>query len=187
MASHRSLIICSGVSALIFITITSTFVILFFTVFKPRDPQVFLHDITVKNINFSFFPALSLNATATLVVTIRNQNYGSFRYNTSTAYIYYHGDLVADAPVKPDEVPARKYHNVSTTVTIDGAKVIANPDFLIEYKNGTLTLTSSMALEGKVRVFKVFKHHAVVHSTCEIFVFVKTQTVGSVCHSKLKI
>ena len=58
------------------------------------------------------------NVSLGLVVTVDNPNYGGFKYKNNTVYINYRGNLVAEAPIENDLIPARAKHNISTTVII---------------------------------------------------------------------
>lgn len=62
---------------------------MFFTIFKPKQPQVTAHPANLENIEFQIYPP-SLNVTLGLVVSIENRNYAwELQIKETTAYIGY--------------------------------------------------------------------------------------------------
>ncbi|KAF9593970.1 hypothetical protein IFM89_026513 [Coptis chinensis] len=155
--SRRCLKLCCAWTALVLGILIITLVILYFTVLKPKQPQSIAYPATLKNIEFSIFPALKLNITFGFVVTIINQNYGSFAYKNATAYVSYRGGLVGEAPIIGDKMPARGRLNISSTIEITADKLIINPNFWMDVNSGSLNFSSSTNLKGKVNAFNIFK------------------------------
>ncbi|KAF6137426.1 hypothetical protein GIB67_009902 [Kingdonia uniflora] len=187
-STRRPLKIYCGISAIFFIIILVILIVIFLTLLRPKQPGVTANSITLKHFDAEVFPAFGLNVTLALVLTINNhRNYGSFKYDNTTAYLSYHGEVIAEAPLEGDLIPARSKHNISTTVDIGVDKLVESPYFLNESSQGVLNFTSVTTLRGIVRVFKVFHLHAVAHSTCEVALFLKLETVDSICTSKLKL
>ncbi|OVA16181.1 Late embryogenesis abundant protein [Macleaya cordata] len=145
------------------------------------------HPVKLTKIHFGVFPVLRLNVTLALVVTINNRNYASFKYKNTTTYVTYRGNVVAEAPIESDDIRARSKHNISTSVEIFADKLVLDPHFWIDLSVGSLNFTTSTTLEGKVNLFKILKLHATTSSTCDISLFVKSQTVDSICNSKTKL
>ncbi|KAK9285674.1 hypothetical protein L1049_024873 [Liquidambar formosana] len=185
--SRRGLKICCGVTAIFLIIVVIISVTLSLTIFKPKQPQVTAHPTSLENIQFTVVPVPSLNITLGMMVSIENQNYGSFKYKNTTAYVNYHGALVAEVPMEHDKVPARGKVNITTSVEIMGDKLISSPYFWDDVAAGCLNLTSMATLHGKVSVLKILKIRATAFSTCEISVFVQSQNIKSNCQSKIKL
>ncbi|KAL5698290.1 hypothetical protein ACHQM5_029349 [Ranunculus cassubicifolius] len=160
--------------------------ILYFTVLKPKEPYITAYPVTLENIDFSVFPSLKLNIALGLMVTVKNRNYGSFRYKDTTSYISYRGGVVAQAPIIGAKIPAHGDYSISTSVQIYADKLVINPYFWSDLNSGDFKFSSLTVFKGKVNVFNIFKVHATARSMCEISVFVKTQTVYSTCNSNLK-
>nr|KYP67357.1 hypothetical protein KK1_013685 [Cajanus cajan] len=186
MRCSRGLKICCGVAAIILIIFIVVLVVLFFTVFKPKDPDINLQSVKLEHFSLEVFPALALNVSLGTVVTVDNPNHGSFTYQNSTAYIYYRGNLVAEAPLHEDTIPARKDHNISTTVTIfvDAEKFQDLPN---DNERGVVEFTSTTTLVGKVKVLlDLFKIKATSYSICHLSLFVRDQSINSTCNSEIK-
>ncbi|XVE51151.1 hypothetical protein DITRI_Ditri02bG0016000 [Diplodiscus trichospermus] len=162
-------------------------VTLCFTLFKPKDPKVTPQSATLESINLVVFPAIKGNVSLGLVLTVYNPNYGGFKYENSTAFINYRGNLVAEASIENDSIPARAKHNISTTVIIFADKLAADLNFLPDFFSGVLNFTSSTTLHGKANVFNVLKLKASSSSSCNISILVQTQSVDSICNSKIRL
>ncbi|KAJ4840773.1 hypothetical protein Tsubulata_021340 [Turnera subulata] len=184
----RGLKICALVTALFVVIIAVVLIILYFTVFKPRQPTITPQPVILENFRWSFFPIEVLNITLGIAVTIDNHNYGSFKYDNSTAYLSYDGNVIGEAPVAADKIPARGKHNVSTTLTIYGDKLLKDDKFKRELFLGSiLNFTSASTLHGKVTVLKLFKAKATSFTTCNVSIFVQDLGAESVCKSKVRL
>ncbi|KAL4628472.1 hypothetical protein ACB092_05G240900, partial [Castanea dentata] len=108
--------ICCGVTAILLITFIVVMIILYFTILKPKNPEITSQPGVLEHYELMVIPAIKLNVSLGIVVTVNNRNYGGFEYQNSTTYVTYRGDVVAEAPIQADTIPARRKHNISTTV-----------------------------------------------------------------------
>ncbi|KAE9457789.1 hypothetical protein C3L33_10298, partial [Rhododendron williamsianum] len=185
--SPKGLKICCATTFVLLIVFTIVCVTLYFTMFKPKQPQVTAHPVSLENIEVRIFPAFSLNVTIGLVVTINNRNYGSFKYQNSTSYVDYHGTNIAEVPIEGETVPARRKLNLSTYANVAADKLITNSHFLSDLIAGSFNLTSTATLHGKATALKIFKHKAKILNTCDISIFIHNQSLESNCYSKIKL
>ncbi|XP_062103077.1 uncharacterized protein LOC133814088 [Humulus lupulus] len=185
---RRGLIICCSVTAVVLIMITAVLTALCFTIFKPREPEITANFAGLEDIDYSFSSNLTLNATIDMIITIDNRkNYGSFKFKNATAYVYYHGDVVAEAQIEHNLVPARGKVNMTSSADFMISKVILNPNFVADVISGSLHLTSTSSLHGKVILFKILKMHAKAFSSCDISFNVTGRDVQTICKSKIKL
>ncbi|PON83865.1 Late embryogenesis abundant protein [Trema orientale] len=187
-SSHRrGLIVCCGVTALVLILAASVVTALAFTVFKPKEPEITADPAGLENIHYTISPNTT-NVTLDMIITIDNgKNYGSFKFQNTTAHVNYRGDLVAEVPIMHGLVPARGKLNITSSADFMLGKVISNPRFFEDFLNGSLNLTSTTTMHGRVSLFKVIKIRATAFSTCDISFFVIDREVQSKCKSKLKL
>lgn len=183
--SRKCLKICCGVTALIIIIFIIVAVVLFLTILKPKQPKISTESVTLQQIRFFPFPFF-LNVSLGIVVRVDNRNYGSFKYQNSTAYISYRGTVVAEAPIENDTIPARKKHDISTTMVINGEKLASNPSLAVDVLSGRLNFTSATTLHGKATVLKLLKVKATSYSTCDISLVLLAQNITTVCDTKVK-
>ncbi|XVF27826.1 hypothetical protein REPUB_Repub14bG0142600 [Reevesia pubescens] len=119
-----------------FIIVVVVLVTLCFTLFKPpKTPKIIPQSVILESIDLIVFPGIKGNISLGLVVTVDNPNYGGFKYKNTIAYISYCGNLVAEAPIQNDSIPARSKHNISTTVIIFAEKLATDPNFFNDSLN----------------------------------------------------
>ncbi|KAF5781224.1 hypothetical protein HanXRQr2_Chr11g0480971 [Helianthus annuus] len=183
--SRKCLKICCGVTIAVTFIFIVVSIVLYFTVFKPKDPQITAHPTNLENLHVQLYPNVSINATIVLNLTINNRNYGSFKFKDSIAYVYYRGLLIAEVPVEHSEVPARGSFSMTAYANITGGKMALDPNFYSDIATGHLNFTSTSIMHGKVGVLKIIKVGAKVDSVCDIGVNILTLEVNPKCHSKV--
>ncbi|CAI9087802.1 OLC1v1021975C1 [Oldenlandia corymbosa var. corymbosa] len=182
----RGVKICCAITTILVIIIVVVAVVLFVTVLKPKKPNLTTKSVTLDNIRLEVLPIFRLNVTLGIVVTVDNhRNYGSFKYDNSTVFVYYRKIQAAQAPVQADTIPARARHDVSATVTVVGDNLFPDPSFWVDLNSGVLNFTSSVSLHGKATAWKILKVKLTTFTTCNISVFIATQNASSFCQSKL--
>ncbi|KAI4305122.1 hypothetical protein L6164_028508 [Bauhinia variegata] len=186
--SHRGIKICLGVSALLTLIFTTVIVTLIFTIFKPKDPIITIHPVDIENINqLSFGSNVTINVTLDMDITVQNPNYASFRCHNSTGYVNYHDIVVAEVPMKAQLIPARSKINLTTSADFMVGKLIEDPNFWLDFANGTLNFTSMATLPGKMTMLKIIKFKGTVNNWCDISVNISSKAVESKCLSKIKL
>lgn len=183
----KGLKICCGVTIILIILLLVTFVVLFFTVFKPKEPIIIFQPVKVVGFESIVWPVFELNVSLGIVATVKNRNHGSFSYEDSKTTVDYRGNLVGEGPIHGDTIPELGELNMSTIVTIFADKLAKDQNFLDDFKSGVLNFTSSSTLHGKVRILRLFKMKATSFNTCYISLFTIARTTKSTCNSKIKI
>ncbi|KAL8253531.1 hypothetical protein R6Q59_031752 [Mikania micrantha] len=175
--SRKCLKICCGVTVAVTVIFIVVSIVLYFTVFKPKDPQVIAHPTNLENLHVQLFPNVSINATLVLTLTINNRNYGSFKFKDSIANVYYRRMLVAELPIEHSEVPARGSLTMTAYANVTGDRMATDPNFYNDIGTGHLNFTSTSVMHGKVGVLKIIKVGAKVDSICDILVNILTLEV----------
>lgn len=175
--------ICCGLATSILV-VGTVVTPLTFTRLRPKDPTVAATLVNIQNMDFKLCPP-NLNLSLALYISIKNPNFGDFKNDDTTTFIYYRGDLVGQSPIEGGTVQARGTKNISTVATIQVQKLISNPYLLPDIVSGPLNLTSSMDMEGNAIVSKIFKLHASIHVACNISIYVLTGNSSSICAPKV--
>lgn len=181
----RGLKICLAVSSLFLIILAIVIVTLILTIFKPKNPDIFLHPVDLEN-----FQLLSPNTTSAplgIVITIVNPNYGNFKYVNSSGYLKYRDTIIAEVPLGIRSFPARSTTNVSTTVGIMTDKLIQDPKFLSDIEGGVFNLTAEATLPGKVTMIKILRLKAKIYISCGVSFNIIAVDASSRCMSKIKL
>ena len=160
--------------------------ILILTVFKPKDPTITLQSVKVEG-GTLILPTLELNVSLGILLTVENPNHASFSYHNSTAYLNYRGNLVAEAPLHEDTLPAHGALNISTSLVFFVDDYTKFKDLPVDYLSGIINFTSTTNLAGHVKILNLFKTKATSSSICDLSVFVHDKSVNSTCDTKYKI
>lgn len=180
--SPRSLKICCGVTLVFVIIIVVVITTLWFTIFKPKQPEVEL-----KNFHLLYFPNGTLTVKVDLVVKVNNPNYSTFKYKNTTVKVWYREVIAAEVPVGPRLLPARGEVDFNVSAHILAYKMLSSPEFLDDLSLGRFNFTASAALEGKVRALKLLKLHARAFCTCHVFYFIMSSHVEATCIVTIKL
>lgn len=154
-------------------------VVLALTVFRVRDPEITVQSLQLMSFSLTFLntgPQLSF--VLDIVVSVKNRNHASFKYHASTAYIYYRGVNVGSAPVPAGKVKAESTTTISTQVSANPVAFLGNQNLPGDVQSGTIPLVVQTTLVGQINVATIVKHHATSVATCNLNVFVQTQSVG---------
>lgn len=186
MAS-RGLKICLAMSLLFLIIVAIVIVALFFTIFRPKDPNIIVHPVGFENFNPSLLTNVTANVSLGMLITIENSNYENFEYPNATGYIKFHDTVVGQVPIVGELVPPRSQINVNTSANFMVSKLINDPNFLSDFLSGIVNFTSTASLPGKAHMLKIIKFKATVYSSCDISLNITSRNVDSKCISKIKL
>ncbi|KAK6155627.1 hypothetical protein DH2020_009875 [Rehmannia glutinosa] len=159
--------------AFILIGITlQTIIILVFvlTVMRVRNPKIRVRSVTVEfpTVNSTNSPSFSMSLNAK--VTVKNKNFGHFKFSDSAVSIIYKGSAVGNAVIPGSRVGARSTKKMNVTVAVG-----SNMDPFLD--SGMITLSSHAKLEGRVYLFKVIKRKKTATMNCTMDVDTRSREV----------
>ncbi|XP_008810942.3 uncharacterized protein LOC103722246 [Phoenix dactylifera] len=142
------------------------------TVFKVEEPTLTMNSISLTSFDVDIFTAdrpMSLNATLTADISIKNPNAAVFRFSNSTTVFYYHGETVGVAYAPSGRVSAHRTArmNVTVDVLVDRAVTQIN-ETLSLLRGRELILTSFTELNGSVDVIGINKRDIYVMTNCSM-------------------
>lgn len=181
----KGLKICLLVSMIFFIIVATVILSLVFTIFKPKNPGVTVYPLGLKDLEF--FQPNSTSVPLKMLITIVNPNYGSFKSKNATGYLNYQDTVIADVPLEPKLLPARRTTNVTTTAGLMSGKLISDETFLEDIEDGSFNLTAKATFHGKVHFIKIFKKKATVDIFCNIFFNITSLYTHSNCITRIKV
>ncbi|KAI3879998.1 hypothetical protein MKW92_037728 [Papaver armeniacum] len=164
--------------------------ILGFTVFKPKNTITRVNSIKLEEFHLSLdVPNLvvELNVTLSLNLSVMNPNKAAgFKYGnsvgSSSALLYYKGDVVGEKgffPADGGEISPGETVGLNTTVTVLDDRPISNLDVYSDIMSGMLPVRTYTRISGRVSVMKMFKHHLVSYSSCDIWLNVVNRTIDN--------
>ncbi|CAI8616163.1 unnamed protein product [Vicia faba] len=183
--NSKSLKICLLVSITFLIIAATVILALAFTIFKPKNPYVSVHPLGLEDLEF--FQPNSTSVPLKMLITIVNPNYGSFKSKNATGYLNYQDTVIANVPLEPKLLPARRTTNVTTTAGLMSGKLISDDSFLKDIEDSSFNLTAKATLHGKVYLIKIFKMKATVDIFCDIFFNISSLYTDSNCLTRIKV
>ncbi|WRX28462.1 Late embryogenesis abundant protein [Theobroma cacao] len=153
--------------------IFQTAIILVFalTVMRIKNPKFRIRSVLVDDLTFNN-SSPSFNMKFIAQVTVKNTNFGHYKFENSTVTFAYKGSQVGEALVTKGRARARARSTKKMNVTMDlNSNGVANDsDLGSDLNSGFLTLTSQSILNGKVHLMKVIKKKKSVEMNCTMTV-----------------
>ena len=126
----------------------------------------------------------STNPTLNLVMnaqfTVRNRNYGRYKYESGTVLFAYRGLTIGQAFIDESRARARTTKKVNATAVLSSASLVGRDELDQLGRDigaGVLSITSQAELEGKVQVLRVIKKKKNTRLNCTLDVEIATRSV----------
>ncbi|KAG8382190.1 hypothetical protein BUALT_Bualt05G0051000 [Buddleja alternifolia] len=146
--------------------------VLALTVGKIKSPKIRFNVIAIESVFSSNNNSSSTNMRLVTQVTIKNTNFGHFRYDNSTLTILYDGVPLGEAVIPRGRAGARKIQRFNVSVDVSLNRVN-------ELNSRILRLSSRGNVKGKVHLMKVIKKNKSGEMNCEWNVNLDTRRVDN--------
>lgn len=191
-SSKRRRNVYLAVTACLLSAIIITTVVLGFTLFKPKPIIATVNSISLEEMNVGLNVArfnVDLNITLDIDVSIENPNMYGLKYSDSNAQVYYRGNFVGEVPLPAGEIVARGNSAVDVSLTIMANKLLSNTtQIFTDYVNGSLPMSTSIEISGKVNVLGFIHFPVVTKSSCDFSINVENKTIDDKdCDYKTKL
>ncbi|XP_077251309.1 uncharacterized protein LOC143890487 [Tasmannia lanceolata] len=168
------------VATIFLIFVAIVILIIFFSVFKPKDPRI--------SVNAVQLPSFSVtNGTVTFTfsqyISVRNPNRAVFTHYDSTLQLLYSNNQVGFMFIPAGKIASGKTQYMSATFSVNSFPFAVSPAGLEEHGldgfhvGPSLVIESRLSVEGRVRVLHFFTHHVEAGAGCRVSISV---TDGSV-------
>ncbi|XP_041015958.1 late embryogenesis abundant protein At1g64065-like [Juglans microcarpa x Juglans regia] len=160
--------------------IAQTLIIVLFVllVMRIRNPKVRLSSVAVENLGVNFSSSSpSFHIKLTALVTVKNTNFGHFKFSNSTATFLYRGTEVGEGTILQARARARSTKKLNVTVSVDSSKVSRKSLLHSDINSGVLKLSSYAKLSGKIHLFKVVKKKKSAEMNCTMELNTKTKAI----------
>ncbi|KAL6986326.1 hypothetical protein U1Q18_019693 [Sarracenia purpurea var. burkii] len=148
-------------------------------VLSVENPNVTLRSVAVENLGY-VAAAPSLNVTLVAEMSVKNNNFGQFKYENSTvAFFLYQNVTVGIGYIDRGLAGARatKRLNVTVEVTSNDELLRGNRNFSGDLSSGLLELTSYAKLIGRVHVMKIINKRASKLMNCTMNLDLTTKAI----------
>ncbi|KAF8379711.1 hypothetical protein HHK36_029156 [Tetracentron sinense] len=164
------------------IFICTVILVVFFYVFKPKDPKMAVNAVHLPTFSIS---NAAVNFTFSQYVSIRNPNRAVFTHYDSCLQLLYSGSQVGFMFIPAGNIDAGRTQYVSAKLSVDPFPFNTRSNWgptLTGGVNGfpvgpTLQIESRMRMAGRVRVLYFFTHHVVARAGCSVAIAVSDGSV----------
>ncbi|CAI0460593.1 unnamed protein product [Linum tenue] len=179
--------LCCISATVIAVITTIVLVTLAFTVFKRHDPDLVLYPTGLAKLQLDDFITQD-TITSEMVMSIRNRNHGSFKFENTTSHITYDGELVGWVPILADTIPEQASMNITAYATLRAKKLRENPKAINDIVSGSLNLTATATMRGKMSIMGIKKKGS-VYTECHMTMYISEIPIrgDSWCWTKLEI
>ncbi|XP_027344427.1 uncharacterized protein LOC113856673 [Abrus precatorius] len=156
---------CGCVTALLVISVV-IILVLGFTVYNVKEPEVRMNGVTL--LNGSFADGATNNITLLADVSVKNTNDFTFRFGNANTTVYYDGMGIGKGFSPPGKAKARRTIRFNVTMQIVTQKLLAVPSSMIDLKDQALNLSSYTMIDGKVKILNLFMRKVEVELNCTV-------------------
>ncbi|XP_022773307.1 late embryogenesis abundant protein At1g64065-like [Durio zibethinus] len=160
-----------------------TIVILVFalTVMRVKNPKVRIGRVTIEtmetNNTGTAAAAPSFDLKFIAQVTVKNTNFGHYRFDYSTLTFLYDGVIVGEAIIPKARARARSTKRLDVTVEVNSRALPSTTGLASELSSNILTLNSHAKLTGKVELMKLMKKRKSPEMNCTLTFDVSTRNL----------
>ncbi|KAE8690410.1 putative Late embryoproteinsis abundant hydroxyproline-rich glycofamily protein [Hibiscus syriacus] len=123
---------------------------------------------------------LSFNIILNARVSVKNTNFGHFKFDNTTISFNYGGVGVGDAFFARGRSKARSTKKMNVTVELNSNNIPNNSSLQSEIESGFLALTCHSKLSGKVQLMKLIKKKKSAEMNCAMLVNLVTKAVQDI-------
>lgn len=148
-------------------------------VLRPRNPDVKIASVTVKKLVHGNTSSPFFNITLTAQITVKNTNFGNFKFQNTTGRIYYGSEVVGKLNIPEGRAGARAEEKINVTADLKyhGGSGIKN--LSSDINSGLLELISLAKLSGRVRLLKIMEKTRTPEMNCTIILDLNRDAVDN--------
>ncbi|KAL6127642.1 hypothetical protein ACLB2K_071005 [Fragaria x ananassa] len=166
---------------LIYIAVFAVFQIIVITVFaltvmKIKSPKFRIKSITVQDLTTSNSANPSLNMSFVAEFSVKNPNFGRYKYDQTSISFIYEGTQVGDAVV-PKATARTK---ATRKEIVSGAVRTVNSNLASDISAGSVTLSTYSKINGKVYLMNMIKKKKSAEMNCTMVVHLSSKQVQDI-------
>lgn len=184
---RRRLLLCGGCCGAAVLVLGLVLLVLSFTVLKVKDPTLTMNNIFLDRLDpglGTWEHPLSLNATLTFDVSLRNPNVASFAYEDSATEFRYLGQTVGVAYAPDGEVGARRTARMNATLDVMLDRILGTNATASVFDGVALDLTSFTDIRGRVDVAGIYKRNIEVMLNCTMTLDLNSEAQSQVLRNQ---
>ncbi|XP_022737532.1 late embryogenesis abundant protein At1g64065-like [Durio zibethinus] len=168
---------------IVLFAVFQTGIILLFalTVMRIRNPKFRVRSgsfVDIFNVGTEASPSFDLRMNTQF--TVKNTNFGHFKYELGTVTFAYRGTPVGQATIHKARTRARSTKKVDVVVELRSSSLSNTIELGRDISSGVLPLTSYSKLDGKIHLMKVIKRKKSAQMNCTMEINIALRTLGNI-------
>ncbi|XP_059627393.1 late embryogenesis abundant protein At1g64065-like [Cornus florida] len=150
---------------------TIVIVIFSLTVMKVKTPK-----FRIRAASFdasSTVSATSLDMRMNARLGVKNTNFGPYKFDNSTITFYYRGAEIGSTIVPKSTAKFQSTKRFNVTIPLSST----SPDLATDFRSGTLPLTCTSRMTGKVELMLVMKKKKAINLNCTMDVHIASKQI----------
>ncbi|CAD6236895.1 unnamed protein product [Miscanthus lutarioriparius] len=171
LRKRRCVLWCCGCCATSVVLLGITILVLALTLFKVHDPVFTMNRVTLEGVDGGLGTAanpVSVNATLTADISIKNPNVASFAFDRSETDFYYGGETVGVAYAPQGEVGADRTVSMNVTLDVLADRISPNVNTTALIFGQEYNITSYTEINGRIDVLGIYKRDLDIKMNCTI-------------------
>lgn len=163
----RKFVLCCGCFTALVVILVVILIVLSFTVYNVKEPEVRMNSVTLLSGTFANGGATN-NVTLVADIFVKNTNAFTLRFGSTSTIVYYDGVRIGEGTSPPGKAKARRTIRVNSTLEIMSKKLLEIPTLNIDLRDQSLNISSYTRIDGKVKILNMFPRKVVVELNCTI-------------------
>ncbi|KAK7251376.1 hypothetical protein RIF29_34515 [Crotalaria pallida] len=178
---------CCGCFTALLLIFLVIIIVLGFTVYNVKEPEVKLYGMNLLNGTFTKEYVPNGITLVAVDVSLKNTNDFTFMFGNTTTIIYYDGIGIGEGITPPRRVKAKRTIRFNVTMEVMAKKLTNSPSFKRDIRDQALNFSTYTKIDGKVRILELFKKRVVVELNCKIEYNFTYVSHGTNCLSSVDI
>ncbi|PON97750.1 Late embryogenesis abundant protein [Trema orientale] len=150
------------------------------TVMKVKTPKLRLANIQFQTLDTSTANSPSFDMSFTTQVRVKNTNFGPYKFDATTATFTYDGATVGQVIIPKGKAGLKSTKKINNVIVNLSSTQLANTANLgSELTAGTLTLSGTANMTGKVELMLIMKKKKSINMNCTITIDVAAKNLRS--------
>ncbi|KAG6387735.1 hypothetical protein SASPL_152927 [Salvia splendens] len=150
---------------LLFIVFQTAIITVFaLTIMKVRTPRFRIRGAAITDFNAGTAASPSLRATITPEFTVKNANFGRYKYRSTTVEFFYRGTRVGQISVPNSKAgwrSTKRFIHSAVELNLSGSPQLAE-----DLRAGVVPITSTARMGGKVELIFIMKKNKATNMNC---------------------
>ena len=148
------------------------------TVMKVKSPKLRLANIEFQTLTTSTANSPSFNTSFTTQLRVKNTNFGRYKFDATTINFTYGGATIGQVIIPKGKAGMKSTKKINNVImNLSSSQLPNTANLSSELTTGTLTLSATAKMTGKVELMLIMKKKKSANMNCTITIDVASKTV----------